>query len=133
MSRQSVPRSNVVDLRRWREERDRRLAAAAVRERRAAAGPDRVSGLYRVLALAAGLGFVSFGVFLGFLFLMTVREQTVTFSRIVIALLLLGPGAGIALFGIDLTVRGLLGREWVLPLRSRVRHVIDLLRRRRIA
>jgi hypothetical protein len=29
MSREGAPRSNVVDLRRWREERDRRLRAAA--------------------------------------------------------------------------------------------------------
>src|ERR1700733_9239829 len=29
MSREGAPRSNVVDLRRWREERDRRLRAAS--------------------------------------------------------------------------------------------------------
>jgi hypothetical protein len=112
-----------VDLRRWREERDRRLKAAAA-ERRAARSPGRIDGLYRVLALVAGLGFVSFGAFLFLLFLMVARQE-INLSWVLAAMLLVVPGAGSALFGIDLMVRGILGREWTRPLRSRVRQVMQ--------
>jgi hypothetical protein len=39
MSREGAPRSNVVDLRRWREERERRLRAAAGEAEEAARSP----------------------------------------------------------------------------------------------
>ncbi|HYX23504.1 MAG TPA: hypothetical protein VFC23_05070, partial [Thermoanaerobaculia bacterium] len=77
MSREGAPRSNVVDLRRWREERDRRLRAAAAEAEGAVRPPDRIDGRYRLLALVAGLGFIAFGGFLGLLFLMLHREDGV--------------------------------------------------------
>ncbi|HEX3554378.1 MAG TPA: hypothetical protein VIA62_14225 [Thermoanaerobaculia bacterium] len=127
MSREGTPRSNVVDLRRWREERDRRLrAAAAAADAEATAGrpPDRIDGLYRLLALVAGLGFIAFGGFLGLLFLMLHREEGVV-AWLLAAVLLLGLGGATALFGIDLAVRGILGREWTRPLWERLRAALD--------
>jgi hypothetical protein len=124
MSRESAPRSNVVDLRRWREERDRRLRAVAAEAEKATAEPDRIDGLYRVLALVAGLGFVAFGAFLVFLFLMIHREEGLA-AWILAGVLLVGLGGATALFGFDLAVRGIVGREWTRPLWLRLRAGLD--------
>jgi len=124
MSREGAPRSNVVDLRRWREERDRRLRAAAAEAEGAVRPPDRIDGRYRLLALVAGLGFVAFGGFLGLLFLMLHREDGVV-AWAFAAVLLLGLGGATALFGIDLAVRGILGREWTRPLGQHLRAALD--------
>ncbi len=127
MSHEGVPRSNVVDLRRWREERDRRLRAAAAEADAAGAAtrpPDRIDGLYRLLALVAGLGFIAFGGFLGLLFLMLHREEGMV-AWLLAAVLLLGLGGATVLFGIDLAVRGILGREWTLSLWEHVRAALD--------
>jgi hypothetical protein len=124
MSRESAPRSNVVDLRRWREERDRRLRAATAETEKAAAESDRIDGLYRVLALVAGLGFIAFGSFLVFLFTMIHREEGLA-AWALAGVLLVGLGGATALFGFDLAVRGIVGREWTRPLWTWVRSGLD--------
>jgi hypothetical protein len=131
MSREGAPRANVVDLRRWREERDRRLraaadasAAAAAADKAAAGQPERIDGIYRTLALFAGLGFMAFGAFLILLFSMMRREDGVV-TWALASILLVGLGVTTALFGIDLAVRGLVGREWTRPLWDRIRAGLD--------
>ena len=121
MSREGAPRANVVDLRRWREERDRRLRAAdATAGKTADAPPERIDGLYRTLALFAGLGFVAFGAFLILIFSLMRREEGLL-AWALASVLLVGLGITTALFGIDLAVRGIVGREWTRPLWDRIR------------
>lgn len=124
MSRESAPKSNVVDLRRWREERDRRLRAATAEEGETAAAPERIDGVYRVLACVAGLGFIAFGAFLLYLFRRIPREEGVA-AWALAGVLLTGLGGATALFGCDLAVRGIVGREWTRPLWLRIRSGLD--------
>ncbi|HEX4960751.1 MAG TPA: hypothetical protein VF173_07925 [Thermoanaerobaculia bacterium] len=128
MSREGAPRSNVVDLRRWREERDRRLRAAAAETAGAeeeatatARPPQRIDGLYRFLAFAAGLGFVAFGVFLGVLFYLMLHRGEGRVAWAFAGVLLLGLGGATILLGLDLAIRGIMGREWARPLGARIR------------
>ena len=58
MSRNDAPLAKVVDLRRWREERDRRHRAENEEvELVSTRAPDRISWPFRLLALFTGLGF----------------------------------------------------------------------------
>jgi hypothetical protein len=101
-----------VDLRRWREERDRRLRQAAAEvEPTAQPALDRISWPFRILALIGGTGFLAFGAFLGALpWLIRTGGGGGAWSAVELLLLLVG--GAIALFGIDLAGRGLLAREW---------------------
>jgi hypothetical protein len=120
-----VPLAKVVDLRRWREERDRRLQAAEEPELTSSRAPDRIAWPFRVLALVAGLGFAAFGGFLGSL-PMRAGEGTMPWhTRLVLLLIVFPLGVGMALFGIDLIGRGFVGRDWTAALGERARGFLD--------
>ena len=107
--------SNVVDLRRWRQERDRLRLAAAEVELAGEAGTGRISWPFRILALLGGLGFLAFGTFLaGVPWLLRLGGGGGAWSLYELLLLLLG--GAIALFGVDVAGRGFGGREWLGPL-----------------
>lgn len=123
-----VPLAKVVDLRRWREERDRRLRAADEEPELASTrAPDRIAWPFRVLALIAGLGFAACGGFLGSLpVLFHAAEGPMPWhTRLVLLLIIFPLGVGMALFGIDLMGRGFLGRDWTAALWERVRAFLD--------
>lgn len=122
-----APLAKVVDLRRWREERDRRSRAAAEEPELASArAPDRIAWPFRVLALIAGLGFAVCGGFLGYLPVrFRVGEPMPWHLRLVLLLVIFPMGVGMALFGIDLMGRGLVGRDWTTALWERVRAFLD--------
>ena len=107
--------SNVVDLRRWRQERDLRLRQAVAEvELPGEAAPGRISWPFRILALLGGLGFLAFGAFLaGVPWLLRLGSGGGAWSLYELLLFLLG--GAIALFGIDVAGRGLGGREWLGP------------------
>lgn len=123
-----APLAKVVDLRRWREERDRRLHAADEEpELVSTRAPDRIAWPFRLLALIAGLGFAVCGGFLGSL---PVRfhagEGPMPWpTRLVLLLIAFPVGVGMALFGIDLMGRGFMGRDWTAALLERVRGFLD--------
>jgi hypothetical protein len=127
-SPQDPRRPVIVDLRRWREERDRRLRRAMEEE---ALGPvpppDRIAWPFRWLALIAGAGFLACGGFLAALPLMLglVSGPAPWYSRFVLLGVIMPLGVVMALFGVDILGRGLLGREWVLPLWSRLQAGLD--------
>lgn len=128
MSSDDAPQAKVVDLRRWREERDRRLRAAAEEvELTSTRAPDRLSWPFRGLALIAGLGFAACGGFLGSLpVLLHAGEGPLPWhTRLVLLLIIFPLGIGMALFGIDLMGRGFLGRDWSAALWSRVQAWLD--------
>jgi hypothetical protein len=120
-----APLAKVVDLRRWREERDRRARAAG--EELEPASPDRIAWPFRVLALVAGMGFAAFGGLLGSLpVLIHAGDGTLPWPTLLALVLVLFPvGVGIALFGIDLMGRGFLGRDWTTALWTRVQARLD--------
>lgn len=122
-----APLAKVVDLNRWREERDRRLRAAAEESELASArAPDRIAWPFRVLALIAGLGFAVCGGFLGSLpVLFRAGEMMPWHTRLVLLLIVFPLGVGMALFGIDLMGRGFVGRDWTAALWERVRSFLD--------
>ena len=122
-----APLAKVVDLRRWREERDRRLHAADEEpELTSTRAPDRIAWPFRLLALIAGLGFAVCGGFLGYLpVAVRAGEMMPWLIRLVLLLVALPVGVGMALFGIDLMGRGLVGRDWTAALWGRVRGVLD--------
>jgi hypothetical protein len=122
-----APQAKVVDLRRWREERDRRLRAAVEEpELTSSRAPDRIAWPFRVLALIAGLGFAACGGLLGSLpVLFHAGEGTPWPTRLVLPLIVFPLGIGMALFGIDLMGRGFVGRDWSLALWWRVRSFLD--------
>jgi hypothetical protein len=111
MSSEGAPKAKVVDLRRWRQERERRRKTAATE-----AGlppPERISWPFRILALISGVGFLAFGAFLSLLVLLVRGERGLPWYSLLSLLLLTLPlGLGIALFGLDLAGRGILGRDW---------------------
>jgi hypothetical protein len=123
-----APLAKVVDLRRWREERDRRLRAAAEEPELASSrAPDRIAWPFRALALIAGLGFALCGGFLGSLpVLFGAGEGPLPWhTRLVLLLIIFPLGVGMALFGIDLIGRGFVGRDWTTSLWERVRGFLD--------
>ena len=111
------PKAKVVDLRRWREERDRqRKAGAASAEAPAGAPFEPIPWPFRLLALISGAGFLAFGLFLVALVLWVRGEEDLPWYSLGAFLLLTLPlGLASALFGIDLVGRGLLGRDWTRP------------------
>lgn len=128
MSSNDAPLAKVVDLRRWREERDRRLRAAAGEPELASTRPpDRISWPFRVLALVTGLGFAFGGGFLAAVpALIRADEGPLPwFTRLSLLLVALPIGIGMALFGIDLVGRGFVGRDWMAALWSRVQAELD--------
>jgi hypothetical protein len=122
-----APLAKVVDLHRWREERDRRLRAAAGEpELVSTRAPDRIAWPFRVLALIAGLGFAVCGGFLGSLpVLFRAGELLPWHTRLVLLLIIFPLGVGMALFGIDLMGRGFVGRDWTAALWERVQGLLD--------
>jgi hypothetical protein len=123
-----APLAKVVDLRRWREERDRRLHGAAEEPELASTrAPDRIAWPFRVLALIAGLGFAACGGFLGSLpVLFRAGEGLMPWhTRLALLLIVFPLGVGMALFGIDLIGRGFVGRDWTTALWERVRAFLD--------
>jgi len=122
-----APLAKVVDLRRWREERDRRLHAVAEEpELTSTRAPDRIAWPFRLLALIAGLGFAVCGGFLGYLpVVFRAGEMMPWLIRLVLLLVAFPVGVGMALFGIDLMGRGLVGRDWTGTLWERVRGFLD--------
>ncbi|MFL6235231.1 MAG: hypothetical protein ACJ76N_19000 [Thermoanaerobaculia bacterium] len=127
-SNDGAPLAKVVDLRRWREERDRRLHAAVEEPELASTrAPDRIAWPFRVLALIAGLGFAACGGFLGSLpVLFRAGEGLVPWhTRLALLLIVFPLGVGMALFGIDLMGRGFVGRDWTTALWERARAFLD--------
>lgn len=122
-----APLAEVVDLHRWREERDRRSRAAAEEpELTSTRAPDRIAWPFRVLALIAGLGFTVCGGFLGSLpILFRVGEPMPWHIRLLLLLIIFPLGVSMALFGIDLLGRGLVGKDWTTALWERVRAFLD--------
>lgn len=99
-----------MDLRRWREERERQLRQAAEAELATAPAPDGISWPFRILALLGGIGFLAFGTFLAsFPWLIRIGGGGGAWSAFELLLLLVG--GAIALFGVDLIGRGFRGRE----------------------
>jgi hypothetical protein len=97
-----------VDLRRWRQERERQLRQAEA-ELAVGPAPGRITWPFRILALIGGIGFLVFGTFLAsFPWLIRIGGGP---SWSVFELLLLLVGGAIALFGVDLIGRGFRGRE----------------------
>jgi hypothetical protein len=128
MSSDDAPQAKIVDLRRWREERDRRLRASAGElELSSTRAPDRIAWPFRVLALVAGLGFAACGGFLGSLpVLVRAGDAPMPwYTRVVVLLILFPLGVGMALFGVDLLGRGFLGREWTAAFWNRVQGGLD--------
>ncbi len=124
-----APLAKVVDLRRWREERDRRLRAASEEPEQTSStrAPDRIAWPFRVLALVAGLGFAVCGGFLGSLpVLFRAGEGLMPWhTRLVLVVVVFPLGVAMALFGIDLIGRGFVGRDWTTSLWARVRAFLD--------
>src|SRR4051794_41492489 len=116
-----APLAKVVDLRRWREERDRRPHAAAEEPELASTrAPDRIAWPFRVLALIAGSGFAICGGFLGYLPVeLRAGEMMPWPIRLVLLLIVFPLGVRMALFGIDLMGRGVVGRGWAPALLGR--------------
>jgi hypothetical protein len=131
MSSNGAPQAKVVDLRRWREERDRRLRTQAAPEEEvelaSTRAPDRIAWPFRLLAVFTGLGFAVCGGLLGSLpVLLPVTEGTVPWpTRLLVLLFALPVGIAMALFGVDLMGRGFLGRDWMSTLWRRVQGWLD--------
>jgi hypothetical protein len=126
-----APLAKVVDLRRWREERDRRRRAAGEEESgvelTSTRAPDRLSWPFRILALIAGTGFASCGALLASLpLLLHAGDSPLPWStRLVLVLILFPVGVAMALFGVDLIGRCVVGRDWTAELWSRVQARLD--------
>jgi hypothetical protein len=131
MSSKDAPQAKVVDLRRWREERDRRLRVQAQPEEEvelaSTRAPDRIAWPFRLLAVFTGLGFAVCGGLLSSLpVLLPVTEGSLPWPTRLLALLLALPmGIAMALFGIDLMGRGFLGRDWMSTLWRGVQGWLD--------
>ncbi|HEV2846281.1 MAG TPA: hypothetical protein VG477_15600 [Thermoanaerobaculia bacterium] len=122
------PFAKVVDLRRWREERERRLREATGGENLAFEDPpDRIGWFYRVLALVSGLGFLSLGVVLALLpwLIHGSGDEPVSVAFLPLLLILVSLGFASALFGVDLLGRAFVGREWMRELGERVTGWLD--------
>jgi hypothetical protein len=122
MSSDDAPQAKVVDLRRWREERDRRLRAQARVEEPvelvSARAPDRIAWPFRLLAVFTGLGFAVLGGLLGSLpVIIPASDPPLPWpTRVLLLLFALPVGIAMALFGIDLVGRGFVGRDWMSDL-----------------
>ena len=128
MSRNDAPLAKVVDLRRWREERERRHSAENEEvELASTRAPDRISWPFRLLAVFTGLGFAIFGGFLGSLpVILRAGEGPVPWpTRLLLFVVAIPVGIGMALFGIDLLGRGFLGRDWMSSLWDRLQAGLD--------
>ena len=105
MGRETSRGEKVVDFQQWRRETGRDLApvppAAPAQERRS----PWLQGLFRVLALFAGLFFCLIGAIVGGLFLAATLDQGWSLAPS------LAFPAGIGLFGLNLTLVGLLGPD----------------------
>lgn len=125
MSSENAPSGKVVDLRRWREDRDRRLRQDE--ELAAESPPERIGWFYRALALVSGLGFLSFGVVLALLpwLIPLGAGEPPSVAFLPFFLLLVSLGFAIALFGVDLLGRAFVGREWTRELWERVTGWLD--------
>ena len=103
MGRETSRGQKVVDFQQWRRDTGRDLAPASP----AAPAPERRSpwlrGLLRVLALFAGLFFCLIGTVVGGLFLAATLDQGWSLAPSLVF------PAGIAFFGLNLTLVGLLG------------------------
>lgn len=104
MSKEGHPQAKVVDLRRWREERERRQRAAPPEPLRQPE-PPRFSGLLRALVFMAGSAVLILCAYLGSIVWATEEGRGC-------ALFLLLPIGGAALFALHLVLWGVLGRPW---------------------
>lgn len=104
MSKEGRPQAKVVDLRRWREERDRRRSAAPP-EPPPQPEPPRFSGLLRALSFMAGASVLILCVYLGSVLWAADEGRSC-------ALVLLVPIGGAFLFALHLVLWGILGRPW---------------------
>jgi hypothetical protein len=109
MSKEARPQAKVVDLHRWREEREGRRRAALPEP---PPEPPRFSGLLRALSFMAGTAVLILCAWLGSV-LWGVDEGRAC------ALFMLLPVGGAALFGLHLILWGVLGRPWVRAFWSR--------------
>lgn len=132
MSSDDAPLAKVVDLRRWREERDRRLRAQAAPgdeevELASTRAPDRISWPFRLLAVFTGLGFALCGGLLASLpVVIPVSDASLPWpTRVLLLLVALPVGTAMALFGIDLVGRGFVGRDWMSDLWRRAQGWLD--------
>lgn len=125
MSSENAPPGKVVDLRRWREERERRLRQDE--DFAADSPPERIGWFYRGLALVSGLGFLAFGVLLALLpwLIPGGAGEPVSVAFLPFLLLLVSLGFALALFGVDLLGRAFVGREWTRELWGRVTGWLD--------
>jgi hypothetical protein len=137
VSEQKPPIPPIVDLRRWREARPRRLrtgdpppssshpakltppelAALPALSRTAPLTPGelypaRLGWLWRILAFLGGAMFFAMGAGLLWLFFYWVTRPNPGKTDLAAWFLILPVGSAIALFGLDLLLRGLLGVEW---------------------
>src|SRR3954463_11027717 len=92
MSSKDAPQAKVVDLRRWREERDRRLRARTAPEDEvelaSTRAPDRIAWPFRLLAVFTGMGFAVCGGLLGSLpVFLPVTEDTLPWPTRLLVLL----------------------------------------------
>lgn len=131
MSSNDAPQAKVVDLRRWREERDRRLRGQTAPEDEpelaSTRAPDRIAWPFRLLAVFTGTGFAVCGGLLGSLpVLLPVTESSLSWPmRLLVLLFALPVGIAMALFGVDLLGRGFLGRDWMSTLWRGVQGWLD--------
>jgi hypothetical protein len=105
MSKEGHPPAKVVDLHRWREERERRRRAASSPEPFLEPEPPRFSGPLRALAFMAGTSVLILGAYLGSVLWGTDEGRGC-------ALFMLLPVGGASLFGLHLALWGVLGRPW---------------------
>lgn len=122
------PFAKVVDLRRWREEKERRLREQAGIEDLAFEGPpDRIGWFYRVLALVSGFGFLAIGIIFSLLPWMIHGggDAPVSVAFFPLLFILVTLGFASALFGIDLLGRAFVGREWTREIGRRVAGWLD--------
>ena len=108
MSKEARHQAQVVDLHRWREERERRRRGAPEPPPK----PPRFSGLLRALSFMAGTIVLLLCGWLGSM-LWGLDEGRGW------ALFMLLPVGGAALFGLHLTLWGILGRPWARAFWSR--------------
>lgn len=134
MSKEQPPIPPIVDLRRWREVRSKRTEKSAPwpspskpAPPRPAAPPNlfqaapltpdrlypaRLGWLWRILAFIGGAMFFAMGAGLLFLLFFVIGGPKPGQTVLMAWLLMLPVGSGIALFGLDLMLRGILGVEW---------------------
>lgn len=128
MSSENAPLGKVVDLRRWREERDRRLREQEGGDFLVEDGPpERIGWFYRSLALISGLGFLVVGIALALLpwLIPGGPGEPVSVAFLPLLLMLVSLGFALSLFGVDLLGRAFVGREWTRALWERVTGWLD--------